>query len=280
MQCMHPSLIRNPAWDGSKETPQSFMVPCGRCIGCRIARTREWAIRCLHEASLHEKNCFLTLTYSPDFLPCSGSLVKKDLQNFLKRLRFQLGNRKIKMFGCGEYGSKSFRPHYHLILFGVGPDERDLFDKCWSNGFITVGSVTYDSCKYVAGYVQKKLYGKDASEYGDMVAPYMVCSKHLAYEYVMQNKKQLLENMYVSVNGQKLALPRYYRKILGIDTLDYFQHTQENRDKVHDYWLSRLPDGVKESHKELLILAMEHDATVQYEKNCTARLSLRDRSKV
>ena len=39
-------------------------VPCGQCIGCRLERSRQWAIRCMHEASLHDKNCFITLTFS------------------------------------------------------------------------------------------------------------------------------------------------------------------------------------------------------------------------
>lgn len=280
MQCMHPSLIRNPAWTGEKDSIQSFMVPCGRCIGCRIARTREWAIRCLHESSMYEKNCFLTLTYDDDHIPPSGSLVKKDLQDFLKRLRFHLGDRKIKYFGCGEYGDTTHRPHYHLILFGVSPSERYLFEKCWNFGFNTVGCVTYDSCKYVAGYVQKKLYGKDSDSYDGNTPPFMVCSKHLGYDFVMKNKKQLLDHMSVTVNGTKLALPRYYRKILGIDTEEFYLSTQENRDEVRDILMKRIPDDVPDFAKEYALLAIQKEAIIQYEKNCNARLSLRNRSKV
>src|SRR4051794_29862641 len=66
-------------------------LPCGQCIGCRLERSRQWAIRCSHEAKLHEENCFITLTYAPEHLPPGGTLVVKDFQDFMKRLRFEFG---------------------------------------------------------------------------------------------------------------------------------------------------------------------------------------------
>lgn len=138
-------------------------VPCGQCIGCRLERSRQWAIRCYHESKLHDYNCFLTLTYSPEnenrvavtnkdtgevFL----SLNKRDYVLFLKSLRKEFGP-GIRFFQCGEYGEvckmcgqsevyckcKQFvptlgRPHHHMILFGFDFS----FDRyVWShnNGF-------------------------------------------------------------------------------------------------------------------------------------------------
>lgn len=128
-------------------------LPCGQCIGCRLDRSREWATRCVHEAQLHEDNCFITLTYNPKNLPPDAGLVKKDFQDFMKRLRrsleapysmlnkdlspktyvrgknkgkVKLGRttvKKIKYYMCGEYGDRTNRPHYHAIIFNHNFDD-------------------------------------------------------------------------------------------------------------------------------------------------------------
>ena len=109
----------------------AMKVLCGQCIGCRLERSRQWAIRCMHEASLHPINCFLTLTYNDASLHyCSlpdlatgevigkvPTLFPRDVVLFLKRLRKKFGE-GIRFFQCGEYGSQFSRPHHHMILFG------------------------------------------------------------------------------------------------------------------------------------------------------------------
>ena len=86
---------------------------------CRIALSREWATRVLHESDYWDHSCFTTLTYNNEHLPKDGSLHKDELQKFFKRLRKYLGDRKMKYFACGEYGDEGHRPHYHAILFGI-----------------------------------------------------------------------------------------------------------------------------------------------------------------
>ena len=127
-------------------------VPCSKCIGCRLERSRQWAVRCVHEASLYENNSFITLTYRDDCIPENGSLDPDAFQKFLKRLRYYAG--PFRFFGCGEYGEKTKRPHYHACLFNFDfPDRvlwkqhRDvsyfrsaLLEKCWPYGFSTNGS--------------------------------------------------------------------------------------------------------------------------------------------
>lgn len=149
MACTKPMDITNP------KTKEIETVPCGMCIDCRLAKARDWAIRCIHEAQLHEENTWLTLTYSPENLPKKGSLEKRDLTLFIKRLRKKLplysnmpcldkANRiqyytskalkwrkrygkpkphtiykEIRYYACGEYGrNNTIRPHYHICLFG------------------------------------------------------------------------------------------------------------------------------------------------------------------
>ena len=101
-----------------------IQLPCGQCIGCRLERSRQWAIRCMHEKSLYSLSSFLTLTYDDDHLPPNGTLVKRDFQLFMKRLRWEMGD-GIRFFACGEYGDGNLRPHYHALLFNVDfPDKR------------------------------------------------------------------------------------------------------------------------------------------------------------
>lgn len=149
-----------------------FNIPCGKCIGCRLRYSREWAIRMTHEAQMHENNCFITLTFNPESLAARGhnGLDKTEFQKFMKRLRKHLGQievdkiktekwylelpgrgegytkadarkearkkaPKVRFFHCGEYGEKNGRPHYHAILFGY-----DFSDKVY---LTTVGGHIY-----------------------------------------------------------------------------------------------------------------------------------------
>ena len=98
-------------------------LPCGQCVGCRLERSRQWAMRCVHESQLYEKNCFITLTYNNDFIPPGNTLVVKHFQDFMKRLRKKYGD-GIRFFHCGEYGEKTGRPHYHAILFNHDFDDK------------------------------------------------------------------------------------------------------------------------------------------------------------
>jgi len=145
-------------------------LPCGRCIGCRLERARQWAVRIMHESQMHDSNCFITLTYAPEHLPKDGSLSVSACQSFLKRLRSRVSPVKIRFFLCGEYGENFERPHYHAIIFGYDfPDKvkmisagspiftSETLDDCWGMGYTSIGSVTFDSASYVANYATKKV---------------------------------------------------------------------------------------------------------------------------
>lgn len=133
---------------GRTATSPATRRGCGKCIGCRLEYARQWAVRCTHEAQLHENNCFITLTFDDKHLNNKNTLVKSDFQNFLKRLRKRfaplvsatcepsLKNHKLlkitkkykpwdlRYFHCGEYGSKNERPHHHACLFNFDfPDK-------------------------------------------------------------------------------------------------------------------------------------------------------------
>jgi len=161
--------------------------PCGMCKGCRIDASKNWAVRCYHEAMLHEENCFITLTYNDENLPEKKSVSKKEMSKFMKKLRKEIYPQKVRFFGAGEYGETN-RPHYHLLLFGYNFDDRYIFrtaqrsiftrngidkhrktkgnsdlyrsetlEKIWNKGFSTIGEANYESAAYVARYVCKKI---------------------------------------------------------------------------------------------------------------------------
>lgn len=131
---------------------------------CRIARARKWAVRQQMESFGHTAACFITLTYAPEFLPAGGSLVPGDLQLWLKRLRKAIAPSKVRFFACGEYGTQSWRPHYHINLFGVsgfheigGTAVPDLVNKTWGKGITHVGEFTKDTARYVTYYATKRM---------------------------------------------------------------------------------------------------------------------------
>lgn len=160
---------------------KSITLDCGQCIGCRLERSRQWAVRLMHELRFHERSSFITLTYSDANLPKSGSLNVKHFQDFMKRLRFEIAPRKVRFFHAGEYGEKKGRPHYHAIIFGedffdgaydfeetfAGDDlwSSPVLDRLWSFGMNRVGSVSFESCAYVARYVTKKVTGRNAADH-------------------------------------------------------------------------------------------------------------------
>uniref|UniRef100_A0AAU8B6Y6 Replication initiator protein n=1 Tax=Dulem virus 106 TaxID=3145583 RepID=A0AAU8B6Y6_9VIRU len=127
-------------------------IPCGQCVGCRLAYSREWANRCMMELEYHDSAYFVTLTYNDDHLPRSYypdqetgealpsfTLNKRDCQLFMKRLRKAKPDDHIRFFLAGEYGDQTFRPHYHAIIFGLHLDDLVLYKKS-PQGFLYYNS--------------------------------------------------------------------------------------------------------------------------------------------
>lgn len=173
--------------------------PCGKCMPCRIKRVSEWQLRLCMELKSWKYASFVTLTYNNESLPKTvqgvPTLVKSDLQKFIKRLRKNL-KRKIKYFACGEYGETNKRPHYHLIIYGVdalNKKDRQAIVDCWKfcdsqlfewrklHNAIDIANEA--NIRYVAGYVQKKLYGRN-TEYVQkcILPPFQLQSQGLGFD--------------------------------------------------------------------------------------------------
>lgn len=227
MNCLNPITLFSV--DRAKY-PDGLDVPCGKCMACRMTKRKEWSLRMLHELKYHNDASFVTLTYDDNHIPDCQSLVKADLQKFFKRLRKSIAPRKIRYFACGEYGRKTGRPHYHAILYnnGLSPEHitsvmRSWTYCDWNNSAICRGSfapVTPASINYVAGYIQDKLDGELAHEVYTLSGRepvFRLSSKGIGRDYADQYIDKLTTDQYVTVNGCKVALPRYYVKRCNIE---------------------------------------------------------------
>lgn len=158
-------------------------LPCGRCIGCRLEKSAEWAGRIMNEAQMHMDSIMCTLTYSDEHLPDKSCIQYSDMQRFYKRLRKSLDGQRIKHFTGCEYGEQTERPHYHAIIFGYRPDDAELFysngpqhhfiseslTKIWGLGHVEFTDVTFESAQYVAQYCTKKVTGKEADDHYERI---------------------------------------------------------------------------------------------------------------
>lgn len=233
-------------------------IACGQCVGCRLERSRQWAIRCVHEASLYNKNCFITLTYAPEHLPKTGSLDKRDFQLFMKRLRKKYGS-GVRYFHCGEYGERNRRPHYHACLFNFDFPDRDPFQcrkgirldvskslqELWPFGFSTVGDVTFESAAYVARYVLKKFSNPDQSkvdshyefyddkgEYRGQLQPeYVTMSRRpgIGRPWFEKYPHDVYPSDRVVLRGREMRPPKYYDGIFQLEDPALFEEIQYKR---------------------------------------------------
>lgn len=270
MPCYHPQPAKKIIDKiGNFQIRSDVMRPCGQCIGCRLEKARQWAMRCMHEASLHEENCFITLTYNNQNLPRDLSVHKRDVQLFFKRLRKKLDGKSIKYYACGEYGDKGGRrmlygpdalgrPHYHACLFGhVFPDSevlhaghynyfknhfkqskdftlynsQELAD-IWGNGFVTIGELTFESAGYVARYCMKKITGeKKAEHYGNKNPEFALISKGIGREWFKKYKTDCYPKDFVTLNGRKMKPPIYYDYLLDKENPKALERIKASREE-------------------------------------------------
>lgn len=246
-------------------------IPCGSCIGCRLDYSRNWADRMCMEASFHESNYFLTLTYDDDHLPSPNYIVDVDtgevvespfrslslkaMQDFMKRLR-KNSHQKVRYYLAGEYGDLTFRPHYHLILFGLKLDDMmpfkrskqgfvyytsDFIRKCWPYGNHFVTNFSWETAAYTARYVMKKLKGRDAVFYKNFAIepPFTLMSTRpgIGRDYYNDNKDYIyrFDGFYLSNHpGIKIKPPRYFDKLYDLEYPENMEEVKRKRKIVSD----------------------------------------------
>lgn len=269
-------------------------LPCGKCIGCRLDYSKEWAIRCTLEMQDHSPDeCyFVTLTYDEEHVPYSvahteeiehehsygfpssspvwhetverpsnQTLDDRHLQLFMKLLRryqeYHYGRQNIRFFACGEYGGKTYRPHYHLIIYGLklSPPsndcwqknnrgymlwESDELEKIWKKGHVIVGHCTYETCGYVARYMLKKQKGNAGEEYKtlNILPPFSRMSRMpgIGLKYYEAHKEEMLASDEIYLETEKRGIksrpPRFFEMQLSKEYPDIFEGIKDIRSKL------------------------------------------------
>lgn len=263
MPCFHP--LRAYTAEGGGVTFKSptthagnpIDLACGQCIGCRLQRASDWALRCVHEAQLHPQNAYVTLTYEESNLPSGGSLQYRDFQLFMKRLRKSNPRRLIRFYMCGEYGDLNKRPHFHACLFNIDFTSDQVYwsknkngdplytsptlSKLWPLGHATAGQVTLQSAGYCARYILQKVTGDAADphykgrtpEFNRMSLGGRSANGGIGAAWVSRFRSDVFPCDYVvDAVGRKHRVPRYYDRLnerFNASDLDQVKASRELR---------------------------------------------------
>jgi len=231
---------------------ETIMLPCKKCLACRLTYAREWATRCVHEASKYTDNSFLTLTFDNEHLPADQCLDPQIHVAFMDKLRDYVGERKIRYYMSGEYGEQNGRCHLHYLCFNWTPPDpiflrktktghpvyqSETLARLWGRGFVTIGNVSFQSAGYVARYVVKKSksdtseqervwWNPNTEEYQIRTPEFnrMSCGTRkdglggIGKSWITdpQNLADTLRDDNVIINGQTMPVPAYYNQILEV----------------------------------------------------------------
>jgi hypothetical protein len=317
MPCTKPFYVRDLKGD-------PVLVPCGMCIDCKLEKARQWADRCIHESKMHAENCFITLTYKE--IPKDASLSKVDLQLFIKRLRkkfaypgkmpvfddagrlqyytspfkkykYRFGQVKtqpayktIRYYACGEYGPITYRPHYHLCIFGVDfPDKylwstskagypiyrSDLLESLWTLGYSSIGPVTEETAGYTARYILKKQLGEievQAAHYYGRQPEFSLSSRRpgIGSTWFEKYHGDIYPKDFYHIRGSPRRPPRYYDNILAKKNPDLHTKIKKRRAEKRDLEIATNPDydgdrlhplvaNRKRKHKELITKSLRRN---------------------
>lgn len=252
--CLNPITIVNPSKYISKYYRSRYLlqVPCNHCAECAVNNSAEWFFRTFVEFQdiIASGNFvyFDTLTYDEKNLPRLrdrypidsnlGCFDSRHLRNFIEDLRIFLKrkhNVEFRQFVSSEYGSKTGRPHYHILLFVRGAISPVLLSAIiaekWKYGrtdgwpyksanyvynhnYIHTNDTesTLLVCNYVTKYVQKSCIYTDAiNKRVEM----------LMYKYDEIFASQGIENWLSSVNARRMRskirrnLSQFHRQSQG-----------------------------------------------------------------
>lgn len=269
------------------DMPDGYILrlPCGKCDGCKLDYSRNWATRAINEASFYNyyRNCaFLSLTFNDENLSRTNlgySVDKAFFKSWVKRLRFAVKSTygvEFRHLSCGEYGAKRGRPHYHMIIFGFDFPDRYVFkrqhkygkvityyrspflESLWhlpysdeQAGYCVIGSVNYETCAYVARYVLKKQH---KSTYGDKQPEFLSVSRMpgLGSNYCIEYLNTIFSNGYIMLpSGHKSPIPRYYESVCErLNPELYFNYKFDKFQSMHDrmlqnFYTAQNPDQLR-----------------------------------
>lgn len=248
MQCLSPVRLKLQG-----------IVPCGKCLACLERRQRDWTFRLSIEHHQCTSCLFITLTYDEKHIPIVthedkvfGVLRKKDVQDFMKRLRFHISPHKVRFFACGEYGTKTLRPHYHVILFNFPThyfDAYEVINKVWKNGFVVVKNAHSNHFHYVAKYCNSFTSLPRYLKFREW-KPFILTSRRpaLGLSYLTDAMVEYYRTTLSTVarfDGHIYSLPKYFRDKLFDDDMK-----AEIHDKIVDYINKNYEFEEKENRKK------------------------------
>lgn len=241
---------------------RAILLPCGRCTGCKLEKSRQWAVRCQHEAQLHPENSWLTLTFDWQNLPVDYSIHPRHMQLFFKRLRKSIYPKQVRFYLGAEYGDKNLRPHYHVILFNHDFNDKIFYEKTpqghtlytspslsklWPYGLSTLGAVTFETAAYTARYTTKKITGPKASEFYLREHPdhHFICRVRPEFALMSRRpgigkgwldkyKSDVYPSDSVISNGRQARPPRFYDQQLTEEELKPIQSKRLIEGKKHE----------------------------------------------
>lgn len=254
-------------------------IPCGQCIGCRLDYSREWANRGYLESLNWKHNYFVTLTYDEKHLPkelemttsegitytelkelkWKGILIPKDFTQFMKDLRQEFKRKYdfqgIRFIGCGEYGGKEKRPHYHLILFNCpfpletmynprinwGKDvyyQNKILEKVWDKGISNVCEANWNTIAYTARYITKKVNGKESEDFYAMqgqIPEFLRTSRQpgIGRYYYEEHKEEIYKKDQIIIRNKEgihyCKPPAYFDRLYEKENPEHFKKIKEQR---------------------------------------------------
>lgn len=263
MICLNPiTAYENPekgrpifGWAGFSQGLREIVLPCGKCPSCVHNYYSYWATRGYYELLNWPQNWFITFTYNDQNLPKDRSLSKKEFQKFVKKIKKAFGSSKenpIRQIYCGEYGSKTLRPHYHVIFFNLNLD--DLVEKrrsdqgylcytsktitdLWGNGDVEISEATPATIAYLFKYILKKKSRKekkkplslehDGITY-DVEHEFIEASRNPGIGAHLRNSKSIRKG-FLSLDGKIKALPKYFLEYLKNTDPRYYEELKNQR---------------------------------------------------
>jgi hypothetical protein len=239
----------------------STILPCGKCRFCVLDLARQWQVRAINEGQMHSRSSFLTLTYAPEHLPPGGSVSRRDIQLFIKRLRFWCRSNDLPsppVFGCSEYGETTLRPHYHLSVFGLWvPDAvksgrsalgsqlytSETLSNLWGLGICNFGEFNAKSAGYVARYSMGKFTEEMTAllrpvpdpETGEMILrpqPFLIAPKRpaLGLSFIEKYHSDVFDHDEIILpGGIRSGRVKFYDEWLRVKNPDRFEEIKAAR---------------------------------------------------
>ena len=279
-----PDIIGTACANSIKLKDLEFRVPCGKCLPCQKKRRSEWSLRLEHEYLYSDSALFITLTYNDASIPRNKgipTLHKKHLQDYIKRLRNshvayvsrELGIRKsevknhskqIRYYAVGEYGSKTNRPHYHILLFNYDVANLKPIEAQWKNtqtghplGFVDIGKVSSASINYTTKYMFKQWGKKDLRQ-----RPFTNMSRRpmIGTGFLNEYKNYLREFELTTIRDKKGTL----RKLPKAYLYKIYTMIEDGKEVKDKEWIKKLTEESYNKHIDQKLKEHKENLLINY----------------